>query len=168
MEIIYREATPGDAGALLDFLKIIGGESDNLNFGAEGLPFTVAQEEKFLEKNSSNAPGYRMLLALDGDNVVGSSTVEKYSSHRSAHRCQFSIAVRKSHWGKAIGSGLMERQLEFAKKAGAEIMQLAVRSDNVRAMGLYKKFSFVPFGTYPRFFKIGGAYFDAVYMTKSL
>lgn len=167
MEITYREAGPADAGAVLEFCKIIGSESDNMTFGAEGHPFSVEQEAAFLE-NSLSDPNSRFLLALDGATIVGTSSVQKYGRPRMAHRSSIAISVRKSHWGMGIGSGLMERQLEFVKHAGAEIVELEVRSDNVRAMGLYKKFGFIPFGTYPRFFKIGGEYFDAVYMTKSL
>lgn len=167
MEIIYREAGPEDAGAILDFCKLIGGESDNLSYGAEGLRFTEEEEAQFL-RNARENPDYRFLLALDGEAIVGTSGVEKYGGQRCAHRAVFAISVRKSHWGLGIGSGLLQRQIAFAKAAGAEIMELEVRSDNERAMGLYKKFGFVPYGTFPRFFKIGVEYFDAVCMTLSL
>ncbi|MEI3129722.1 MAG: hypothetical protein V8S89_02340 [Oscillospiraceae bacterium] len=30
----------------MDYLKQLGGETDNLSFGAEGLPFTVAEEKR--------------------------------------------------------------------------------------------------------------------------
>lgn len=167
MEIIYREAVPEDAQALLDYCKLIGSESDNMSFGAEGLPFTVDREAEFL-KNAQSNPNFRFLLALDGDTIVGTSSVEKHGQARFAHRSVFAVSVRKSHWSRGIGSGLMERQLAFIKEAGAEIVELEVRTDNIRAISLYKKFGFVPFGTYPRFFKFGEAYFDAVYMTCTL
>ena len=50
MEITYRRARPSDAAALLEYLKRVGGESDNLTFGAEGVPFSVEQEENFIKK----------------------------------------------------------------------------------------------------------------------
>ena len=37
-------AQPEDAAALLDYLKIIGGETDNLSFGPEGVPLDVEEE----------------------------------------------------------------------------------------------------------------------------
>lgn len=167
MKITYREAGPKDAQAILDYCKLIGGESDNMSFGAEGHRFTVQQEQEFL-KNAQSNPNFRFLLALDGEAIVGTSSVEKHRQARFAHRSVFAVSVRKSHWGQGIGSGLMERQLAFIKEAGAEIVELEVRADNERAKALYKKFGFVPFGTYPRFFKFGDEYFDAVYMTKML
>lgn len=167
MEIIYRTATPEDAAALLEYMKRIGGESDNLLFGPEGMPLDEEQERRFLT-TCQDDPNTQMLLVIDTGEIVGISTVQKYARPRTAHRMDFSVAVRKSHWGRGIGSNLMERQIAFAKAAGVEIIQLSVRSDNTRAIRLYQKWGFVPFGTYPRFFKINGEYFDAVYMTKFL
>ena len=50
MEIQIRRAEASDAAELLDYLKQIGGETDNLTFGAEGLPFTVEAEAAFLKQ----------------------------------------------------------------------------------------------------------------------
>lgn len=163
MEITYRNALPTDAAALLEYLKTIGGESGNLSFGPEGLPFTVAQEEAFLT-SLQNDPDYLMLLAMDGEEIVGNASVSRHTRARFAHRWDVAISVRKSHWGKGIGSYLMTQLIEFAKNSGAEVVSLEVRSDNERAKSLYRKFGFKKFGTYRKFFKIDGAYFDADYM----
>ena len=42
-----RIATPEDAAAILAFCKLAGAETDNLSFGAEGVSFTVEQEQEF-------------------------------------------------------------------------------------------------------------------------
>ena len=46
-DFIIENARPEDAAAILDYLKIVGGETDNLNMGAEGIPITVEVEEAF-------------------------------------------------------------------------------------------------------------------------
>ena len=46
-KIIIREATAEDAKALIEYTKIIGGESDNLTYGSEGMPITLEQEKAF-------------------------------------------------------------------------------------------------------------------------
>ena len=57
-----------------------------------------------------------------------------FSKPRMAHRGEIGISVRKSAWGKGIGTMLMEKLLRFAKNsANAEIVSLEVRSDNDRA-----------------------------------
>ena len=48
--MIYRKPKKEDAANMLQYLKRIGGESDNLTFGSEGLPFTIKQEEEYLDK----------------------------------------------------------------------------------------------------------------------
>ncbi len=47
-DFIIENARPEDAAAILEYLKIVGGETDNLNMGAEGIPITVEVEEAFL------------------------------------------------------------------------------------------------------------------------
>lgn len=60
-------------------------------------------------------------------------------------------------WGKHIGTRLMEEIIRFAKNIdGLEILSLEVRSDNARAIALYKKFGFETIGTFPGFMKING------------
>ena len=58
----------------------------------------------------------------------------------------------------------MKLLIDFCRKNGTEVIELQVRSDNERAIGLYKKFGFEKIGTHKNFFKIGGEYFSADYM----
>ena len=48
MAISIEKAVPSDAALILEYLKQVGGESDNLTFGAEGLPFSVESEAEFI------------------------------------------------------------------------------------------------------------------------
>ena len=45
---VIERARPEEAAALLDYLKIIGGETENLSFGAEGVPLSLAEEQDYL------------------------------------------------------------------------------------------------------------------------
>lgn len=163
MNITYRKATPEDAAALLDFLKIVGSESDNLSFGAEGVPITAQQEAAYLQSLQTN-PNAAMILALDGEEIVGNASIDGSSRPRFCHRKTIAITVRKSHWGQGIGTCLMEQLIAFARKTDTEVITLEVRSDNHRAKALYEKFGFCTFGVYEKFFKIDGNYFSADYM----
>lgn len=160
MEITYRAARPSDAAQLLSFLKAVGGESDNLSFGADGVPFCAEQEEHFLENLSKDSRSV-MLLALDGETIVANGCIEGYKNLRFRHRCNLAISVRKPYWGNGIGSEMMRRLIAFAKESGAEVISLEVRSDNERAKALYRKFGFTRYGVYEKFFKLGDAYFGA-------
>lgn len=164
INIIYREAETSDAGKFLEYCKRVGTESDNLTFGAEGLPFSISQTADYIRKLSGNPDG-AMILAFDEGELVGSGIVSTVSGRpRFAHRRELAITVRKDYWGKGIGSGLMNLLIDFCRKSDAEVLELQVRSDNERAIGLYKKFGFEKIGTYKNFFKIGDEYFSADFM----
>ena len=164
MNIIYREAEPSDAGKFLEYCKIVGSETDNLTFGTEGLPLTISQEADFIRKFAGN-PGSIMIVAFDEGELIGTGAVSVVSGKpRFAHRREIAISVRKDYWGKGIGTGIMNVLMDFAKKSGAEVLELEVRSDNEAAISLYKKFGFEKIGTNEKFFKINGEFFAADYM----
>ena len=164
MNIIYREAEPSDAGKFIEYCKTVGAESDNLTFGAEGLPLSISQEADYIRKFSGN-PGSLMIVAFDEGELIGTGAVSVVSGReRFSHRREIAISVRRDYWGKGIGSGIMNILVDFAKKSGAEVLELQVRSDNERAIALYKKFGFEKIGSHKKYFKIGENRFDADFM----
>lgn len=151
-----REARAADAKGILECCRALGGESDNLTFGADGLPFTAEAEAEFIE-NLHKSDKDLYLIAVDGDTVIATASVSCFSNPRLAHTGEISIAVRKAYWGRHIGSEMISRLIYFAKNTvGAEILSLEVRSDNERAIALYKKFGFETVGVFDGFMKING------------
>ena len=78
---------------------------------------------------------------------------------------------RDGHKGfiDAAGNEVVDRiARRLARQTGAELLSLEVRSDNLRAKALYRKFGFRSFGTFPKYFKIGGNYYDVDCMTLDL
>ena len=167
MEIIYREACGSDASALLDHLKCVGSETDNLSFSADTFAISEEKESRFIEK-FKNSKTDVMFVACDGEKVVGNAIVERNRILRYNHRAEISITVLKEYWGCGIGSALMEMMIDFAEKTGIEILYLEVRSDNQRAVKLYEKYGFSQIGRYENFFKIDKLYYDATLMIKKL
>lgn len=164
MGIIIRQALPEDAEGFLELLKQVGGETDNLTFSGEGVPFTVQEEKEMLEK-VLNSESQIFLVAEKNGKIVGNASYTGFTNARMAHRGEFGISVLKSEWGQGIGSMLLEKIIDFAKNtAQAEIISLEVRSDNERAIGLYKKFGFQKIGEFKGFFKIDGEYIDFTLM----
>ena len=167
MNIIYRKALPSDAKGLLEHLATVGGETDNLSYSADTFKISVEREAKFIDRFARSNDDI-MLLALDGDKVVGNAIVERNRVIRYHHRAEISITVIKEYWGRGIGSKLMEMMIDFANGAGIEILYLEVRADNDRAIKLYKKYGFCEIGIYESFFKINNIYYDAQLMTLKL
>ena len=159
-----RRATAADAEHILAYCKVIGGESDNLTFGPEGVSFTVEQEQAFLE-SILHSTNQLYLIAVSDGQVVGTGVYTGYAKPRLAHRGEISLSVKKSMWGNHIGTRFLEEIIRFAREtAKAEIISLEVRSDNERAIGLYRKFGFVTIGTFEGFMKIDGRDIASDYM----
>ena len=157
-----RPVGPDDAVAMLAFCRAVGAESDNLSFGAEGLPLTVEQERAALASFAAD-PREINLVAVDGSEIIGNCHVAPLK-RRFAHRAELSVCVRRPRWRQGIGRALMQRAIEQAREAGIEIISLEVRADNLGAIALYRSFGFEEIGFFRRFGKIGGAYYDALLM----
>ena len=158
VNIIIKEARPEDAVKLIEYTKIVGAQTDNLSFGKEGAGDTPEVEE-FIKRINSD-PKSVMYFAWKNDDIVGCANISGMK-RRMSHRANFAISVAKSEWGSGIGSTLLEKCISFSKDNGIEIINLDTRSDNFRAISLYKKFGFIKIGRMPAFSKINGEYIDA-------
>ena len=152
MSINIEKAASRDAALILEYLKQVGGETDNLTFGSEGLPFSVETEAEFIA-GMENSCDNIMLIAKDSDKIVGCASLSRLP-RRMKHRGDFAISVAKEYWNRGIGSQLLERIITFAKDNAFEVIDLQVRSDNKRAIHLYEKYGFEKIGEHPAFFKI--------------
>ena len=162
MSIIIEKASPTDAASILEYLKQVGGETDNLTFGSEGMPFSVEAEEAFIS-GMENSYDDIMLIAKDNEKIVGCASLSRLP-RRMKHRGDFAVSVAKEYWNQGIGSMLLCRILDFAKENAFEIIDLQVRSDNLKAIHLYEKYGFQKIGVHPAFFKINGEDISFDYM----
>ncbi len=157
--IIIKEARPEGAAKLIEYTKLVGAQTDNLSFGKEGIGDTLKVEKEFIKRINSD-PKSVMYFAWKNDDIVGCANISGMK-RRMSHRANFAISVAKSEWGRGVGSALLEKCISFAKDNEIEIINLDTRSDNIRAISLYKKFGFVKIGRMPAFSKINGEYIDA-------
>lgn len=157
-EFIIERAQAEDACALLEYLKLIGGETDNLSFGAEGVPLGVEAERDYLRSQYGSTDNVQYLAKVNGE-IIGTASLNR-KPNRMRHRGVFGISLRKAYWGCGAASALTEAILAFARENGFEQLNLEVRSDNARAIGLYEKYGFRKLCTFPAFFKIKGQNVD--------
>ena len=151
-EIVRAQAQ--DAAALLEYLKIIGGETDNLSFGPEGVPLTVEAEQSYLAMQAQSHEHIQLLAKVNGE-IIGTASLNR-KPNRMNHRAEFGISLKKAWWGCGAASALAEAILAFARENGFEQLNLEVRGDNARAIRLYEKLGFRKLCTFPAFFKIDG------------
>ncbi len=153
---VIRKAAVSDAENILEYCKAVGAETDNLTFGAEGISLTVEKEREYL-KSFTDSDKQLYLVAEENNEIVGTAVFSGFSKARLSHRAEISISVKKAMWGNHIGTRFMERIIDFAKNtAHTEIISLEVRSDNERAISLYRRFGFEKIGTFDGYMKVNG------------
>lgn len=164
MNIIIERAKCEDAAAMLEYLRQIGGETDNLSFGAEGLPYTPEQEALHLQQQEHSHDEVTF-VAKDSGRIVGDASLSRLP-RRMQHRGDLGIAVLQEYWHRGIGTRLLREIIRFAGDNAFEGIDLQVRCDNAAAIHLYEKFGFQRIGTHPSFFKIGDedVAFDYMYL----
>ena len=164
---IVREALPDDAERMILYLNQVGGESDNLLHGENefNVPIEGVKRKLAMSKDSQNSI---VLIALENEQIIARAELEGYYPARIRHRAKFSISVRKEYWNQGIGTEMLKRIIEQAKKMKISVIELEVISDNVRGIHLYHKTGFVDIGIYKKFFYVNGMFKDAVLMQKIL
>ena len=162
---IVREALPDDAERMILYLNQVGGESDNLLHGENefNVPIEGVKRKLTLSYASENSI---VLIALENEQIIARAELEGYYPARIRHRAKFSISVRKEYWNQGIGTEMLKRIIEQAKKMKISVIELEVISDNVRGIHLYHKMGFVDIGIYKNYFYVNGMFKDAVVMQK--
>ena len=106
-----------------------------------------------------------MLLALDGEKIVGIATISSSHKIKSRHEGELGIVVAKDYHGRGIGSELIKRLIDWAKGNGVTTrIKLDTRADNVKAVSLYLKFGFVVEGCLKNSTLLNGEYYDLYVM----
>jgi len=163
-----RKARLSDAQTILDYLAVIGSESDNLTFGSEGLGYSVEEQTKTIDtiRKSDNSV---MLLGFVDNELVSVGNLGGKSRERMKHYAVLGLSVRKAYWHQGIGIAMMAKLTDFAQKNPVlEIIELEVRSDNRHAIHLYESFGFHQVGIMPKLMKIDNQYFDTLVMVKEV
>jgi RimJ/RimL family protein N-acetyltransferase len=163
-----RRAEPDDAAAILAYLGRVGGETVNLTFGAEGPGFSEEEEREYLARVSA-ADNSLAILALAGDEIVGSLTFDGGRRPRMRHAGEFGISVLQAYAGQGLGKALLEYMLAWAERSGVvRKINLKVRVDNLPAIRLYEQMGWVHEGRTTRDTLIDGEFNDCLLMGREV
>ncbi len=167
-ELLLRNATEDDAQMLLDYLKVTCGETRFLLKEPEEITLTLEQEKDFIRKGNESETSTMILGFLDGE-YVGNCSLMGKSLIRHKHRASMGIALFQKFTGLGIGTVMIEKLIEIAKKKGYEQLELEVVANNERAICLYKKMGFEIYGTFKDTMKYpDGTYADEYWMMRKL
>ena len=159
-----RSVEPDDAGSMLEYMKIMLGETPFLLRTPEEFNYSAEEEAAVLTRRRDDPRCLMLLVVLDGQIIASADVCSHGAKSRLMHRGELGISVRKDHWRQGIGSALMERLIAFAKQSGYEQIELTVESKNRRALALYLKYGFMVYGTRPHGMKYPDGSYDNDYL----
>jgi len=162
--LLIREAQKKDAAQVLEYVNRIAGETNFLTFGLGEFNFSLEQEEQFIESHLNSDNKLFMIAEIDQE-FVGSLGFTGGDRPRIRRTGEFGCSVLKEYWRLGISSILLESLIQWAKSAGIiKKLNLRVRPDNDRAIGLYERFGFVREGLITREYFVNGRFYDNVFM----
>ncbi|MFT5875996.1 MAG: RimJ/RimL family protein N-acetyltransferase [Clostridium sp.] len=163
-QLILRKPLMEDAKRMIEYLNIVGGESDNLLFGKDEFRLTVEQEMEHI-KRISNDLNTLMILGLIDNEIVSVAQIDSPNRKRIAHNSEFSISVKKNYWKNGIGSAVMSEIIRFAKENSTiKNVSLGVKASNNNAIMMYEKFGFTKIGVHKNNFNVNGNFDDEILM----
>lgn len=119
------------------------------------------KEESVIQSISK---GIIYLVAEENGIIVGHGFLEPLPLESLKHVGELNLVVHKGFQGRGIGSLLLKKIVEAAKKSQMEKIELNVRTTNTRAITLYQKMGFVEEGRLRKRVKVGKEYIDDIVM----
>jgi len=117
---------------------------------------------------------YKYSLNLDKDlmivayttEIVGIVTIIIPEKKKNLHVGTLALAIDNNYCGRGIGKELMERSIDWYKNNNSLTrLQLFVRTDNIIAISLYKKYNFIIEGELRNDTYIDGVYYNVYPMS---
>lgn len=87
-------------------------------------------------------PAVTLLLAMDGQDVVGTTTVIVYTTPFWIKARLDEVVVDEAARGKGVGAALVNAALEVARKKGAQVVELQSGVQREAANRLYQRLGF--------------------------
>lgn len=167
--LILRDPTLSDAQEMIDYLKVVGSETDFLladENGIEGL--TLEGEQSWITGTLAAANTKMFVGTIDGE-IVLVCDVRAAGRPRIAHVGGIAISIKRDYWHLGIGNIAMQAMIDFARSTNfLRALSLEVREGNDRAIALYKRYGFVEVGRHKARINVRGTYYDEILMDLDL
>jgi L-amino acid N-acyltransferase YncA len=145
--MIIREATEADWPKIYPFYSAIVAAGRTYAY-PEGLSMADAKPVWM------DPPPGHVVVAADGDVILGSAKMGPNRPGRGAHVATASFMVDPAHEGRGVGGALCDYLLGWARREGYRGIQFnAVVEMNERAVRLWQRLGFEIIGTVPGAFR---------------
>jgi L-amino acid N-acyltransferase YncA len=166
MDLLVRDATPDDAGAIVGILNPIIEAGTYTVFDT---PFTAEAERKYI-LNFPPRGIFHVALRHGDQRLVGFQSLEPFASYTHAfdHVGVLGTYVDLSYRRQGISRRLFQATFDAARRKGYEKLFTYVRADNSAALASYLNQGFEVVGTARRQAHINAKYVDEVIIEKFL
>ena len=167
--LILRDPTLDDAQEMVDYLKIVGSETDFLLADKNGIEGLTLQGEIDWITGTLSAANTKMFVGTIDGEIVLVCDVRAAGRPRIAHVGGVAISIKRAYWRLGIGGIAVQAMVDFAKSTNfLRTLSLEVREGNERAISLYKRFGFVEIGRHKAKINVRGTYYDEILMDLDL
>jgi L-amino acid N-acyltransferase len=105
-------------------------------------PVTLQEQREWLERRRQN--GFPVLVARDGDAVVGYASYGDFRSHAGYRTTvEHTVHVAPGSRRRGIGRALVIRLLELAREDGRHVMVAGIDAANEPSLALHEQLGFV-------------------------
>ena len=136
-----RSVEPEDAQLMLQYMKVMLGETPFLLRPPEEFNYTVEEEASVLAGRRDDPRSLMLVAEKDGRIIASADICSHGPKSRLLHRSDLGISILKDYWHLGLGSALMERLID-----------------------LYMKYGFTVFGTRPHGMKYPDGSYDNDYL----
>lgn len=152
-----RTATLDDAPALLRYATALFAEDLPGIFSIQGL--TLEAEQAFIT-SATTPPNSTLLIAEEGEEIVGVADFRGAAQPRQAHGGEIGISVARERRGSGVGTALLEALIAWARESDIHRLEIRAHSNNPRALALYRRLGFEDEGLLRHDVTWRGAYHD--------
>ena len=164
--IAIRPAEPSDASELVALASAVGREAGDWLLATDAWR-PVADERRYLKSVRRHADA-AVLVAVDGDRIVGRLSLARDPHPASSHVADLGLMVAASHRRRGIGHALLEAAVAWARRSGVRKLELHVFPWNEPAIRLYEGFGFEREGLRRGHYLRDGVAVDALLMAYHL
>jgi RimJ/RimL family protein N-acetyltransferase len=158
-----RRADESDAAAIIELRRALLIETSFMLWEPGEFKESVEEEAKRISRLNER-DNCLMLLAEEDGHPIGTLTAYGGEARRMRHRATLAVGVAKEHWGKGVGTAMLEYALRWSREMRLRRIELTVHTTNQRAIEAYKRCGFQVEGVRRSSLIVGEKYVDEYLM----
>jgi phosphinothricin acetyltransferase len=158
---VVRSATQDD---LPELVRIYNHYVENSYATFDTQPATVESRLGWFERFSEAGP-HRLLVASEGDRVVGCASSGAYRDHPAfARTVEIGVYLHPERRSRGMGSALYGALLDQLRAQDVHVVLASIALPNDASVALHRKFGFKEVGVFEEYAFKNGTYISSVWM----